>query len=224
MELQKCILRPARVVKVLDRNVIKVSAPGLFSTTDDPDLLPPVYPFLELTKNSFSELVVGDEVWLLSVQDNPQELFWIRKPDYDMGMEDKAVNGNLEILSRRESGASWAEIFFSDGTGWIIRNDSSYIGINKDGDITLSVLGNHKTIEINKDGISLGSKGTSAEPAVLGDKLTDVLDYISLIFDTLADVAGQNPYTVPIALIINTMKPILDKKIEKICSSYVTLD
>lgn len=224
MDLNKCIIRPAKVVKVLENNILKVSAPGLFSQTEDPEKLPPVYPFIETTKNSYSEINENDEVWLLSVKDNPSELFWIRKPDYEFGMMEKPASGNLEVLMRRESGASWAELFFSDGTGWIIRNDSSYISINKEGHITLSVLGNHKTIEINDDGISLGSKGESAEPAVLGDKLTDVLEYISIMLDVLGASAMVNPYTFPLGSVIVAMKPILDDKISKICSSYVTLD
>lgn len=224
MELNKCTVRPAIVRQVLDRNIIKVSAPGLFSTEDDPSLLPPVYPFIEMSKNTFSELSEGDEVWLISVQDNPSELFWIRKPDYEFGMEDKTANGNLEILTRRESGASWAEIFFSDGTGWIIRNDASYISIDNNGDITLSVLGRHKTIQINSEGISLGSKNGSAEPAVLGDKLTDLMEYISSMFESIEEVSLANPYTYPIGSTIKAMRKKLDSKIEKICSSYVTLD
>lgn len=224
MELSKCILRPAQVVKVMDNNVLKVIAPGLFSKTDDPDLLPPVYPFVELTKNSFSEIKVGDEVWLLNVVDNKTELFWLRKPDYEFGMEGRAAGGNLEIIARRESGSSWAEIYFSDGTGWIIRNDMSYISINNEGHITLSVLGNHKTIEINDEGISLGSKGQSAEPAVLGDKMSDVLDYILTMGEMLSDVALANPYTYPLGTALKSTLPVLKAKAEKICSSYVTLD
>lgn len=224
MELKNCIIRPAKVVKVQDNNILKVVAPGLFSKTDNPDLLPPVYPFIEMSKNSFSEVQEGDEVWLLNVEGNKTELFWLRKPDYEFGMEGRIAGGGLEILARREAGSSWAEIYFSDGTGWIIRNDMSYISINKDGHITLSVLGRHKTIEINDEGISLGSKGQSAEPAVLGDKLTDVLDYIVVVAEMIRDASLANPYTVPLGTALKATIPVLKSKAEKICSSYVTLD
>ena len=224
MELSKCIIRPATVVKVMGNNTLKVIAPGLFSKTDDPDLLPPVYPFIEISKNSFSEIQEGNEVWLLNVEGNKTELFWLRKPDYEFGMEDRVAGGNLEIIARRESGSSWAEIYFSDGTGWIIKNDMSYISINKDGNITLSALGNHKTIEINDEGISLGTPGQSAEPAVLGNKLTETLDYLSIILEMVKDASLANPHTYPIGSTLNATLPKLKSKVEKICSSYVALD
>lgn len=224
MKLSECILRPAKVVEVMDNNIIKVTAPGIFSTEDDVSKLPPVYPFIEMTKNAFSGVAIGDEVWLLSVKDNSQELFWLRKPDSDFGYEDLPAGKNLEVLARRESGASWAEIYFTDGTGWVIRNDSSKIVIDSDGNIVLSAPGYHKTIEINDMGISLGTKGGSAEPAVLGDKLTDVLEYISIMFDSISTMAAANPYTFPLSVPINSLKAGLDDKIKHICSSYVTLD
>ena len=43
---------------------------------------------------------MGDEVWLLNVEGNKTELFWLRKPDYEFGMEDRVAGGNLEIIAR----------------------------------------------------------------------------------------------------------------------------
>ena len=83
MRLSNAILRPGKVLEVVDANgTIKVSAPGLFSDQDDPKLLPPVTPLLLLHSNQYSTPIVGNEVWVLNFTDNTQQLYWFRKDNY----------------------------------------------------------------------------------------------------------------------------------------------
>jgi hypothetical protein len=224
MELKNAIIRPSKVRKVLNNNVLKVSAPGLFSETDNPDLLPPVYPFVELSKNTYSTIDEGEEVWVINCVDNPSELFWIRKPDYEIGMEDKVNGTQVEILTRRESGMSWAELFFSDGTGWVMNNDGSKIVIDSKGNITLQKEGKHRTIEINDEGISLGSAGVSSEPAVLGDQLATYINTLHAMLEALSSAAKTTQYTYPMHLVIELFSKALDAQADRILSSNVTLD
>ena len=77
------VMRPGKVMQVLEDGVIKASAPGLFSDQDDPELLPPIYPpFFTPHANAFSSVKVGDEVWILNFTGNSLQLHWFRK-DYE---------------------------------------------------------------------------------------------------------------------------------------------
>tara|TARA_R110000737_G_scaffold331169_2_gene347278 strand:+ start:687 stop:1403 length:717 start_codon:yes stop_codon:yes gene_type:complete len=73
------------------------------------------------------------------------------------------------------------EIFYTETQGLIIRKNNSFIQIkNEDDSILLTNGKTNKSIHISEDGISLGSEGTSAEPAVLGDTLETLLnDFIT---------------------------------------------
>jgi len=69
------------------------------------------------------------------------------------------------------------EIFYTDTQGLMIRKSNSFVQIkNEDESIIISNGSTEKVIHISEDGISLGSEGTSAEPAVLGDTLEELLN------------------------------------------------
>ena len=177
MKLINGILRPGEILEVLENGKIKASAPGLF-TEEDKDLNPPIMPFWELIgshANTFSTPIVGDEIWVLNLADNPLQLYWFRKDDHiTHNKEIFAETGttNVEILCNRESGVGYASLFFSDGTGWMLRNDDSRLQIFPDGHIELGMNWPHRTITIDAESIRLGD-GT--HPACFGDETASIL-------------------------------------------------
>jgi len=69
------------------------------------------------------------------------------------------------------------EIFYTETQGLIIRKNLTYIQIkNEDESILLSNGKTQKSIHISDNGISIGSEDISAEPAVLGDTLEELLN------------------------------------------------
>ena len=95
MKLSQGILRPGRVLEVLDNGKIKATAPGLFNAQDQP-LLPPILPFPSWHANSYSSPKVGDEVWVLNLMDNPLQLHWFRKDNFT---ENPVIQEeNVEVL------------------------------------------------------------------------------------------------------------------------------
>jgi hypothetical protein len=173
MKLSNGILRPGRVIEVMDHGHIKAYAPGLFSK-EDKNNLPPIMPFLGWHANTFTASKLYDEVWVLNLSDNPQQLFWFRKDNYKENELTKEEN--VEVLCHRETGFGWATLYFSDGSGWILKNVDSIIQIDPDGNIKLSRPESHRTIHINEDNISIGSEGSSAHPAAYADILEDILN------------------------------------------------
>lgn len=224
MKLMNAILRPGKVIEVIDEfGTIKVSAPGLFNEQEDPTKLPPVTPLLLFHSNQFSTPVVDDEVWVLNFTDNTQQLYWFRKDNFKENNSNIQKEQNVEVLCSRESGISWATIYFSDDSGWMIKNDQSFIQIDPDGNIKLKNPNSHRCIDINSNNISIGSEGESAHPAAYADKVGDLLWKIYMTFDSIKSNAEANPNTAPIA------KAIIEKnnwsnEIPGIESKHVTID
>lgn len=224
MKLINATIRPGKVLEVLDnKGTIKASAPGLF-TSQDKDKLPPImHAPWGSHPNSFTTPDKGKEVWIMNFSDNKRQLYWFRKDPFDENNLDTNIQGekNVEVLCNRKSGLGWATIYFSDNSGWIIKNDDSKIQINADGEICLSMSDAHRTIDINSNGISIGSKGSSAHPATYADKLEDILSTINQQFALIKQAANTNPYTTAIGSVIDTS---WSNKIPDIESIHVTID
>ena len=219
------IMRPATVLKVVDnRGTIKVEAPGLFSITDDPEKLPPVYPLFLQHKNEFSSPEVSEEVWVINLTDNDQQLYWLRKDSLD---DNKRIltneEGTIDILLNRDVNGVWGTLYFSDGSGWVISRDKSKININAEGDIILQHPNPNRTIAVNSDNISLGAEnGKSSHTATFADQLIPILDDITRQFEVLKKAMQKSPYTTPAAKCIDTS--VWKDKINKIESKNVTLE
>ena len=226
-------LRPGKVLEVIENGngSIKASAPGLFSEEDDHSLLPPVYPFPIGHANSFSSPKVGDEVWVLSYSDNPLQLHWFRKDhfidndkDFPIGEEGE----NVEIVVNRNYGddenPKWATIYFSNGSGWIIKEDQSIINIKPDGSILLKTNFDKRIIDICKDSIALGAEGKAEDNAMLFSKWEEwangIVDYFT---NTLMPAASANPYTMNLAPVFGQAAALLKPKITPVKSEHVTI-
>lgn len=223
MKLANAILRPGKVLDVLENGYIIAEVPGLFSSQDI-GKLPPIEPMFHGAENSFSQPKKYQEVWILNMVDNPQQLYWFRK--------DKLVekNGallnetNVEILCNRESGIGWATIYFSDGSGWVIQKDSSVIQIREDGSIVMKMDWPKRAIEITENAINIGTEGGSAHPAAYGDKMEDILTDICTLLKSMQLVANTNPYTVMLSKVMKPQIKKIQEKIGTISSQQVYID
>lgn len=227
MKLINGTLRPGSVLEVLENGKIKASAPGLFSSQDK-DLVPPIMPFWEIIgghANAFSTPTEGDEVWILNMTDNPLQLYWFRKDDHiDANKKIFAEGGteNVEIICNRESGVGYATLYFSDGSGWVLRNDDSHLQIYPDGHIELGMNWPHRTIKIDPKAIHLGS-GNNEHPACYGDETAAILLKICGLLQALGKVAKMIPYTAALAPLFSMAKSI-QEDIPGIKSSHVKID
>lgn len=225
MKLVNGILRPGIVLEVLENGKIKASAPGLFSAQDQ-ELLPPIMPFFELMgchANSFSTPIEGDEVWVLNLTDNPRQLYWFRKDDHIANNEEIFAEGgteNVEILCNRESGVGYATLYFSDGSGWMLRNDDSRLQIFPDGHIELGMNWPHRTIKIDSDAIFLGD---GAHSACYAEETQDILMQICGLLQALGQVAQMTPYTSALAPLFKKAKDI-QEHIPGIASAHIKID
>lgn len=227
MKLINGILRPGQILEVLENGKIKASSPGLFSSQDQNNL-PPIIPFFELNgshANSFSTPQVGDEVWILNMSDNPLQLYWFRKDDHitnNSKIFEEGGSENVEIICNRESGMSWATLYFSDGSGWVLRNDDSKLQIYPDGHIELGMNWPNRTINIDSKAIHLGNS-EKEHPAAYGDEVADILIDLCGMMEMAGMLAKVNPYTTHLSAAFNKAKSIKDK-IASIMSPHVKID
>jgi len=229
MKLLNAIIRPGEVLEILENGKIKVSAPGLFAE-EDKDMNPPIMPFWELIgshANTYSEPIIGDEVWVLNVLDNPLQLYWFRKDhhiDNNTEIFNECGSGpqNVEIICNRESGLGYASLFFSDGTGWILRNDDSRLQIYPDGHIEMGLNWPKRIIKIDSDSINIGGDD-DAHPACYGDKVSDILTEMCDIIATAGFAGNMSPYTKPMATVLKRIETV-KAKILDIKSNHVKIN
>lgn len=226
MKLSDAEIRPGFVTQIVDsQGTIKAAVVGLFDE-DDQDLVPPITPFGTFSRGTFSAPEIGDPIWVLYFKNNPQFLRYIRQCNLNEDLNDilKKDSKNCEVLMRRDKGLDHAQLYFNDEDGWIIQSNLSTIRICGDDSIQMSLGEPNRTIEINSAGISIGSPGSSKEPAVLGDSLTDVMNELVLMIKMVKQAASASPYTKAIATAIESKLPSIEGKIPLICSNNITID
>lgn len=223
MKLINATLRPGRVLEVLEAGNIKVMAPGLFNA-EDKDNNPPVMPFFGGHQNAYSQPEVGDEIWVLSQSDNDMDLRWFRKDDYVIPNQDLYKEPECEVIVNRETGAGWASLYFTDGSGWVMTAYGTVIKIRTDGAIELNAGMPKRAITIGTKGISIGSVDGSAHPVGFGDKIEDCLNIISNALEVIKQAADTNLYTKPIGMALKPYKKKLEKAIPEVASAIVTVD
>lgn len=231
MKLSEGIIRPGTVRQVLENGVIKVSAPGLFSDEDTPDSLPPVYRFASGGTNSSTSVEVLDEVWVLSFNDNPTQLYWIRKDNDIMSdhankslqetSEEIRPGKNAEILFNKIDQGSQGSIHYSAESGMVIKKDDCIIQLDKSGNIKIYNDAPGKIIEINNNKILIGGNETNTQPAVLGNNLQLVINDITEAIATVQGAAMKSPYTMQIALALAPLVAKLQMESNGILSNNV---
>jgi hypothetical protein len=227
MVLSQGHIRPGRVLQVVDnQGVIKASCCGLFSDVDEPDKLPPVYQFSFGGANNFYMPHEDEEIWLLFFDDNPLELFYIRKENVNENLNKllKTKHEECEVLMSKELSTGFVQFYFTDGEGWILRNFDSVIQIRADGSILLDTGSAHRKIDINDNSISLGSIGNSAHTAAYGDEVVAAFNKVIFIFNAMVAACSFSSELTMLKIFIEKTIPDLKEQIEKIESQHVTLD
>lgn len=223
MKLKNGTIRPGVVIEVLENNEIKADVPGLFSRFDQENL-PIIMPWpCGINKNAYSQIKEYDKVWVVNFSDNPLQLYWFRKDDVEDNKE-IIQEENVEILCNRETDLGWATIYFSDGSGWIIKNIDAIIQLKPDGSILLNSGVPKRLIDINPSSISLGAIEKASHPAVYGDKLMEVLMKIQTALELIKQSSNMSPYTKPIAMVLRSLPDQISELIPEIVSTNVTLE
>ena len=236
MEFAEGRMRPGVVRKVEDGGIIKASVPGLFSVEDPPEKLPPIRMFPCGAANSITQVKELDEVWVLNFEDNPAELYWIRKDDQeDAENNRKALDDtdnekikpgkSAEVIFNKNDGGSQTALYASQESGTVLKKDDAYVQFDADGNINMGIGYPARDIKISKECIEIGA-GSSAgkpQPTVLGNNLEKVLNDVVEALATIQGAAKKNPYTMQIALCLEPCILKLQNETNSILSSNVKI-
>lgn len=218
MNLASCKLRPGQILEVLENGRVRVEAAGLFSA-EDGQKLPIIEPFvMGGNSNSFSSPKIYDWVWVLNNEDNPQQLYWLKKEDSAEANKSFADDTDVEIICNREVPGGNASLSYGGNGGWNISTPSGSINITPEGYINLTA--GDFSVEVNENGVNLGGKD---HPAVYGDKLIEVLSKINETLNMIKTAAATNQFTKIIELAIGSSPDDVREMIPNITSDNVNL-
>lgn len=239
MNLRDCGLRPGEVLEVLDTyGTIKAEVHGIFSR-EDQDKLPPIQMWPMGGTNTFSSINVGDEIWVLYNETNPEQLYWFRKDDHvnnngkfnkftTSSGESKSLqeHAGIEVLFSKEVGSGWASMYYSDEDGCTIKNQDAKLQVDPNGDIIASNGQPHGTIKIDDDGINLGGaeKSEDRHPVPHGDKVEELFGKMLKAFRSIQVAAETSIYTKAIAEAIKLELGKFEDDMQYINSDHVTVD
>lgn len=211
MKLSQGTLRPARVVEVLENGKIKVDAPGLFAEEDAANC-PPIYPFFGGHENSYSSVKRNDEVWVMSFDDNPYQLHWIRKDNFS-GVNDKFINDEeVEIFMNKDTSIGNAILMYSNSIGWLMSLNGSSISIDPNGGISIDPNGGK--LELKNADISTGDKSV-AYGETMYKICCSLVNYLKLTADSLK----TNMLTTIAAAPLESLSSEIEKELSNIEST-----
>ena len=229
MKFASSFIRPGTVMEIVDNyGTIKASSPGLFSVDDDPSMLPPIIPFVQVGSSSYSSVLKDETVWIFHDDTNSQLFFYLRLNQLSQSVKDILDSGdeNQEIVFSRDTSKGLYQMFFNDGTGIKFMKDDNYIQISPEGNIDIVTEKNNRSISLSDDSICIGKKsddaGSVMNHAAYGEKVEDCLNTINNILMQLQTLSTPNPYTAALAPAFATL-PKLAAQIEQITSSDVKI-
>lgn len=178
---------------------IKCTVPGVFEDTSDKECLPWIAPFGMTRYQSFSKEISGAKVWVMQVKDNYNEFYYI--PLFDkIGVTsqflDEKYNENPEIVYMRDNCGQTSKITYDQKDGCMIQVNDSFVNIKPGDEIHIHTKNND--IHVKNGNVFIGSdEEDNHEPAVFGDKLSDILLNLKNAMATLQSAAAGGAFDNP---------------------------
>lgn len=172
---------------------VKCTIPGI---TDNSmvceDNMPWVYPLAMSSYQHFSNPMKGQKVWVLVDKNDNKNLWYIPLFEYINITEEfvkDEYNKNAEVIIARNLGGQKAMITYDDDNGIVLTLRNSKVHIKQDGDI--EIKSNDSNVRISGGIVFCGTENKGYEPAIYGQKLTDMLDNLSKAIGHLNELAGN---------------------------------
>lgn len=213
---------------------IKVSALGAYNANNSSTAqLPWCYPFTMHGNNTYASYEKGSKVWLFRNTKRQDENWFV--PMYEHhAMTQDFIDGSdpknkPEVISMRNNGGSQSSITYDHSGGYNISTGGSGGGasLNVGTDSSATMSGGGSAVNASGSGVTLGNPGEDEHPAVLGDKLSDLIyDILSALQIFSIELGAQDPLAriscenlnVEIQRIHLDIKKILSEKV-KICET-----
>ena len=213
---------------------IKVSALGAYNANNSSTAqLPWCYPFTMHGNNTYASYEKGSKVWLFRNTKRQDENWFIPMYEHHAMTQDfidaSDPKNKPEVISMRNNGGSQSSITYDHGGGYNISTGGSGGGasINVGTCSSATMSGGGSAVNTSGSGVTIGSPGEDEHPAVLGDKLSDLIyDILSALQIFSTELGAQDPLAriscenlnIEIQRIYLDIEKILSEKV-KICET-----
>ena len=217
MQLSNCELLPGVIVDSKDPlklGRIKCVIPGYVDAGFSNENMPWIRPLGMFNHQSFSKMMNGCKVWVVVNKSNYNEYWYF--PLFELNdvaknyLESVYDNDQPEILIAHNCGGNHALLTYDESNGFSMKIGQYQINLHPNGKITL-LGGSNGIVEIDGGKVKIGKEGGTDEPAVLGNKLMDILKEMKSGFADLASKSPNNPYTAPLTSGFTTCLRALEK-------------
>ena len=202
MKLSEAELLPGVCIDIKDPTYlgrVKAEVPTVFNSQEmSKEGLPWIYPLNLNGYQSFSALREGSKIWVLKDKDNTEFWYWpmfeLNEDVREIISSDESDYIESEVVFARNMGTSSVYLYFNPTEGIMLKcGDNSLINITPNNEIFVKAGDGRVTIK--NDHVYIGD-GEEGEPAVLGDKLKNLLQEMSSIFGGMSAKCA-NPYNLP---------------------------
>lgn len=177
---------------------IKCTIPGVIHSSTSPmEAMPWVRPFKMYGYQTFSKPEVGQKIWVLVSKTNYNEYWWF--PFFETSdIVQNYLNANYDnqpdVFNARSGSGGEAIFTYDDNNGYLMKLGDDFINLKPDRDMEISC--NDCKIKIEGNKVYCGSDNAGYEPCVMGNKCAKLKTDLSELFDKLADIAKDSPYTI----------------------------
>ena len=210
---------------------IKVSALGAYNANNSSTAqLPWCYPFMMNGNNTYASYEKGSKVWLLRNTKRQDENWFI--PMYEQhAMTQQFVDGakhndKPEVISMRNNGGSQSSITYDHRGGYNISTGGGGGGasVNIGTGSSATMSGGGSSVSTSGSGVTLGTPGQDEHPAVLGDKLSDLIyDILSALEIFAIELGAADPLARIVCENLNIEIQKIHLDIKKILSETVKI-
>lgn len=224
MRLSNVELIQSTVIDVDDpakQGRIKCVIPGVFENSKDKELYPWIPPFGMTRYQSFSKELCGAKVWVIQNKDNYNEFYFFPlfdKINKTKEFLDAKYDSNPEIVYMRDNCGLVSSLTYDEDDGSMNTVNDSFINIRPDGEIHIHTK--NADVHLKNGNVFIGSdENSNHEPAVLGDKLCNILGDLCSAMTSLQSKASPNPYTSHLSdgfqQAVTALQPYSEIKCEK---------
>lgn len=224
MRLKNCDLLPGCVTDIDDPKRmcrIKAVIPGeMDSQNQDKDLLPWISPLTG--GQTIAVPKVGETVWVLKNNENVDEYWYIMMYNPTAATMDY-MSGNYsedtQVVMQKDNGASSASITYDSKNGYNIKTgNNTALKMSDDGSVDIKTK--NGSVKMTGEDMVIDS---GEEPAVLGNKLCDVLEQLSQDLQELGTICAGHTFLLPLAAKFVTTSTALSIGLYDILSEHIKL-
>lgn len=205
---------------------VKCTIPGVTNNkTIRQKLMPWVMPLHMNKYQSFTKMLPGTKVWVLSDKKDNKNLWYFPYfeeincvKDY---LDEVYDNQNVEVLMARNLGGGLVLCTYDDTNGIRFIFKETLFQMHPNGDILINNGTVRETIEDNV--VKLGDKSGNGEPAVLGDKLFNILSNLSQVFSAAGAACSTPPLTPAGTGFLNAANALSPDKLSQFKSKKVEI-